>query len=358
MARDPGPAARAAWFLSVVEPEAAAALRDALGHPIAEVRAAAVRSLANGWSAEDLPSALAALADPAPAVRREARAALAELGGPRAADAIARGLSEAPEDELLEPVEALAWLRDPRALGIARRLAHERLGRLDFTAFRGAQWALVRLGDRRDRRALVDAMLELAIDRSTSPSSHFAADEACRQVIEALRSEHPDEADAASDELHEREPEPAPGFIGRSRPPPALREPLAARTVPRMTFAELLRDPPPRAAGPAAKMGGQPDWLGEPAWPLAGEPATAGLLRPASGPGRADGVSLRQPRRSRCDVRAAGRGQRARGATGRARAPGDRATPRRPAPVRARRIVRRVRHALPDAPVRAISSPL
>jgi HEAT repeats len=273
-------ARRATRLLANIEDRGALpALREAARHPLADVRAAAIVSL--GWSggAEDVPDVIAALSDPEPPVRRSARAALAELGGREAADALARSLREVNEEERVQVIQALAWLRDPRALDPARVLASTALydsapGR---RGWRNSVWAAVRLGDSADRRTLVDRVVELAQlvedpDPRLNSIELRRARDAYANVALALRLEHPDEVEEAREALWEGAPAQAAAVTGRRRavpaPPIAVREPLGARSVPRMALA-ALSDAPPDDRFPPAKFGGQPDWVGEPTWPLA-----------------------------------------------------------------------------------------
>jgi HEAT repeat protein len=87
----------------------------------ARSRTAAVRSL--GWSgnAGDVAAIARALRDSDEGVRRAAAASLAELGGSEAADALAAETARVGDLELLDVVDALAWLHDERARRLARR---------------------------------------------------------------------------------------------------------------------------------------------------------------------------------------------------------------------------------------------
>jgi HEAT repeats len=57
------------------------------------------------------------------------------------------------------------------------------------------------------------------------------------------------------------------GASGSNGASPAAR-PGGERTLPRMTLAGLSTDRPAGDGWPPAKFGGQPDWIGRPAWPV------------------------------------------------------------------------------------------
>ncbi len=272
-------APRAFMLLANIEDtDAAVVLRDAAAHGGATIRAAALSSL--GWSgaAEDVPLIAAALKDAERSVRKAARGALAELGGQKAADALLSTLDETVEDELEEVVQALAWLRDARALGCARRLAEDALGRSRFVGWRNPAWAMVRLGDAEDRRALVWKMIDLArqvegSDPQRSSAELRRAKDAYGNVRNALELEYAGEVGELSDALYGTLPEQADWIIGRKRSN-ALSivelEPREPRRVPRLTLAELGERPFDNRS-PSTKFGGQPDWIDEPTWPLAAD---------------------------------------------------------------------------------------
>lgn len=92
------------------------------------------------------------------------------------------------------------------------------------------------------------------------------------QVLSALKAEYPDEADAAFERLAQEAP-PLARRLRRfvSKCTHRTNEPLGAREVPRLELSALTRDPPPDASWPPAKFGGLPDWLGDPAWPVASD---------------------------------------------------------------------------------------
>lgn len=266
----------ALWHLGQIEdPAAAPALRDANTHSDSRIRAAATLSLGWSGSGEDVPLAAAALVDDDAAIRRAARRTLAELGGQRAADALAISLDDSGADELAETVLALAWLRDRRALQRARRLAHEQLGEENYSLSPWTlPWALVRLGHNHDRVALTDATLQLARSTSIHPQSPglLRARTALDQLHKALTAELPDEAQRLHEDLYDEDSERAAWVIGRRRPTlepaaPALDPPRPDR-VPRLALAKQLDPSPGGPAWPAPKFGGQPDWVDEPAWPL------------------------------------------------------------------------------------------
>jgi HEAT repeat protein len=254
-ARDGEVVARAALqLLGQIDDRAAAGrLRLAAADREPRIRAAALQSL--GWSGDrtDVPRAIRALRGDSAALRSAAAAALAELGGRDAADALAERLPDAAGDELEEIVGALAWLRDPRALPAARRLAPAAL--VDVSGERhDAVWALARMGTEDDRVALRRSLLEM---RDTQQY------QARGRLTGALAEEHPDELDDLRDWLERNGVDQHRQGIGLRS---VVLEPLGPREVPRLELAELL--PEPTGEDPLqAKFGGQPDWIGEPMWP-------------------------------------------------------------------------------------------
>jgi hypothetical protein len=238
------------------DPAAAERLGAAAGHHEARVRAAALRSLAWSGDRSDVPRAIAALESEHDALRSAAVATLAELGTAAAAAALARRLATATTEAQEAIVSALAWLRDDRALPLARALAPAAL-KTSSNDRRHAAWALVRLGSRDDRHALRRSLLQLR----TQPSNLY---QAYGRLVGALAAEHPDELDDLRD-WAERQ-----GVVqGRPVPrglPVMERQPLGARDVPRLELAELL-PAPSRGGDGRAKFGGQPDWIAEPMWP-------------------------------------------------------------------------------------------
>jgi hypothetical protein len=179
---------------------------------------------------------------------------------------------------------ALAWLGDGRDLDATRRLAHERL---HAPAYQGRQlkdhgwgsvYALCVLGTSDDRRALVYSLVNVAreavVDDPDRPRIKLTQDMEMisNRVIGLLvTAGFRDEATAARAELtavidalrSTVAPQPTRPTVW-----PVEREPVLERTVPRLTFAELVSDPPDEHEWPPAKFGGQPDWVAQPAWPL------------------------------------------------------------------------------------------
>lgn len=271
-------ARRASGLLrNIDDPTAVPALREAAIHDDGVIRAAALDSL--GWSGglKDVPVAAMALKDSERSVRKSARGVLAELGGQQAADALASTLSKTIDDELEEVVQALAWLRDARALEYARRLADEGFGRSSLLGWRNAVWAMVRLGDANTRRTLVAKMIDLVRlveDPQRSPGELRQAKNVYTNLKVALGSEFPEEAEDAHESLYEEAPEQANWVAGRKRegvvPQIVKLEPMEERSVPRLSLAELGERPFDDST-PPAKFGGQPDWIDEPSWPLAAD---------------------------------------------------------------------------------------
>jgi hypothetical protein len=181
--------------------------------------------------------------------RAAAIAALGELGGTLAAGALAARLLVAAGEELEQVVAALAWLRDPRALEAARRLAPAALERYNPDR-RNPVWALVRLGDDADRELLRERLAAMA----DNPSSR---EQALGRLANALAAEDT----AAAPDVYARA-----GLTSAGAAQMQTREPLGARTVPRLALAELSTEPV-GDDGPQAKFGGEPDWIDTPAWP-------------------------------------------------------------------------------------------
>jgi hypothetical protein len=250
LASDDARARIALKLLSQIDdPRAAGSLRGLVEkHSEPRVRAAALHSL--GWSGDeaDVPLALRALDAGEIAERMAAIGALGELGGSVAADALAGRLEFVDGDEMGQVVAALAWLRDPRALEPARRLATVALDDYHRND-RNVIWALVRVGDDADR--------ELLWQRVAALPDSTAQRNAVWTLRNAFALEDPSGVPASA------------GAMGIERRPgasPQTFQPLAPRVVPRLTLDALL-DEPPGSDGPQAKFGGQPDWIGTPTWP-------------------------------------------------------------------------------------------
>ena len=282
------PVQAARFLASIADPDAAPALRAAITEAEPRVRSAVPLGLARSGDADDTPLLAAALHDGELAVRKAARVALAELGGPAAADELAADLARARGEEYTGVVQALAWLRDERALEPARRLAWVGLGRGEFAGREGRDgpdgvWPAVRLGDVAYRGTLIDRVVELVAELDASEHATPAAPamriarNAFANLASALRLEAPGELEDVEAALWERVPEHAAVVTGRRMPASELRrvavavEPCEPRSVARVALAELSEQPPPGAGTPPAKFGGQPDWIGEPAWPLAAD---------------------------------------------------------------------------------------
>jgi hypothetical protein len=265
---------------NIADQGAVAELRTVAVHDDPKIRSAAVNSL--GWSgvAGGTAAVVAALGDSEPSVRKSARAALAELGGRDAADALAQNMADVADEEHLEAVQSLAWLRDPQALEPALLLARAGLREPPYTGRRGwrnSVWAAVRLGDSAYRQTLVAKLIDLATQvedldvRSPSPQLTEARN-AYANVSLALRLEHPEEVPRALEALWQGAPAQAAVVTGRQRlaAPSAIvsLEPVGRRSVPRLALAEHGEQAAQDDVFARAKLGGQPDWVGAPTWPL------------------------------------------------------------------------------------------
>lgn len=246
---------RALGFLrSIADPRAADALRAATTHPDRRIRAAAWASL--GWSGTraDVPAAARALADVRDRVRHAAIGALAELGGDDAADALALHLERCEGEEREETIWALAWLNDRRALPLARVLAEREMsGQRRRTRYATAVRAVLRIGDPEDREALARRALDerLELGPRGGPAMHA--------YLPAVYAERPDEARRFELRLREES-----GLTPRYTM--VESEPLQVRSVPRLALVDATN-----GDRPAARFGGQPDWLEAPQWPVTSE---------------------------------------------------------------------------------------
>lgn len=261
---------------------AAPALRNLLGHGRASIRGAAVRSLGHSGDRSDVPRVTELLDDEHPGVRSRARSALAELGGREAADALWGSAAALDVGERAEVQAALAWLGDARDFDASRDAAQTLLGahissRLIRTTHQGwgAVYAVLRLGEERDAAALVDALIERARSakprndgRPGMPPDLYDAQSVARNLNRRL-------AERGFSTLAERCDHTITELVRRSRgaetrPPlvPIAVEPIGGRSIPRLGMASLSAEPIGDQER-AARFGGQPDWLDEPAWPLA-----------------------------------------------------------------------------------------
>jgi hypothetical protein len=236
------------------DPRAASALRAAVEMTRPRVRAAGLRGLGRSGTRDDAGRVARCLGDESETVRSAARVALAELGGPAAADALAAHLETTVEREQVECMTALAWLRDPRALPLARRLAPGALANFNE---RMTVRALLQVGTEADVAALRTLMID-DIRRNGPRAPSYA------NMAWALGREDRD----AQRTLRTWLSEDGLGLTPETTDP--ISAPARPRTVARMTLTELTPTPA-SDAWPPAKFGGQPDWLESPAWPVASD---------------------------------------------------------------------------------------
>jgi hypothetical protein len=232
------------------------------------VRRHALRALGGIGDTRGIQAASASLSDPDQEIRREAIAALADMGE-GAADTIAERLGD-PEDRL-DAATALAWLRDNRALEpLAMALDSDTLVQ-DLVFERGHVAALARVGG-----TGAIPSLERAADRVAAAADanlpEWQTVQAASTIAQALSDLRDPRADQIVDRLRSR--------FGRLYVMPAgpletyLAPAHARRTVPRWSFTLKPSDEP--ITDPVGKVGGQPVWVEDPAWPLGsdGEPTT------------------------------------------------------------------------------------
>ena len=294
------------------------------------------------WIQDDVPAIAELLDDADLDVRSRARAALAELGGRRAADALFATVQGLDDDERGEVQGALAWLGDDRDLVATRRIAFEHFtdvpddGWVPESGAWAAVAALIRIGDDHDRQILCDVAYE-DVDRQLEQEPESEAIDEGEGEVPSYKIMLPGRASRPvhlsvvyhlgwnlrragfgkdSDRLierlraHDRADEIG-SFTGRQRG--VVCEPFEPRTVPRLAFGGLRLGPVASTRGPAAKFGGQPDWLSEPEWPLDpdGDPMVFVAQFPLLGSERAHtcfsgqaptGVS--GSRKSRCSISA------------------------------------------------------
>jgi hypothetical protein len=263
---------------AIDDPAAAGALLSLIDHADCAIRAAAVRSL--GWSGESsvVAHVAGALSDDERRVRVAARAALAELGTPEAADRLAVTLDAIEPEELPGLVDALAWLRDRRALPVARHILVTAVANgLSPRGFRPFGWATARLGGD-DEIQLIRSMARASFDPralDSLPRPHtngVLREDDGLALLRVLAHERPELVETLRADMVD-------GYgldvVGRweydrldPSPPvtPATARALLPRTVPKRAMVRLLEHPP--APGSAAKFGGQPDWISAPQWPL------------------------------------------------------------------------------------------
>ena len=245
----------------ILDARAAPALRELLDHPEAGLRESAAWSLGFCGGVADVPRLAALFSDPKERVVKSAVAALAELGGAKAADAIAAQLGRHGRWVDVELVQALAWLDDARALEPARRLVAEDLA-ADPSEGHEAMAPFLKFATAADREALVDAVIGM-YGRSREPRdrpswlAHWAAEGALKALaangltaeLHRLRAALPRDR-PVSVKLDTEPPDPHPG----------------PRSVPKLAL--VPRDDRPAGPGPVAKIGGLPEWIDEPAWPV------------------------------------------------------------------------------------------
>jgi len=263
----------------IADVAAAPSLRVLLASSEARVRAGALHSLGYSGTRDDVPVIAQALGDDDEKVREAARAALAELGGPAAADALAVTLEEVEERELDQVVQALAWLRDARALTHALGIAEDTMfvgppfG--GHRAWFGGAWSAVRLGGRAWCDATEARVIELA--SSVDPSVRWrenpamvAAHLAEQGFLEAVGAEDWDERKRRESRIRERASDPRSQarreYFARQRAQRQV-DPLLPRDVPKLAFIDRS-DARPQVGAPVAKFAGQPEWREAPAWPL------------------------------------------------------------------------------------------
>ncbi len=261
-------------------PAAVGALRAALGDTDPCIRAAAVNSL--GWSGQHSDVELIAplLADED--VADEVVGSIAELGGPMATDLLWRVASQAGPARRLRALGGMSWWGDRRAHRPLQDLLGQSLGEPDG-------WhvapGLLRYGDPADLDRIIAVVDARAREAGRDAGRSAAVFEACDQIAVALQKVRPEDLDAAVEHLHQiltatvergqhwatsRRLHPAlPRSVG---PSPAL---LGAHPV-RSLALRYGAEPPLSGAEPSAQFRGQPDWRGEPAWPIGadGHPIT------------------------------------------------------------------------------------
>ena len=240
----------------------------------------AIKSLGWSGSPRNVPVLAAALGDDDVTVRAAARGALADIGGDAAADALAAALLAVEDDaERASVVEALAWLRDRRALPDARRYVDlwETPEGLRLLLSSGAltrssaSWLLLRLLEGAEREAVIAEALACVpnADFRQYPGRAEPARLAAVQISEVhrmLQESDPVEAEAFREQVAELAGDELGRFANSVRPVRLRRcddepDPFGERVVPKLGIAGLSTAPPPAGPLPPTKFGGQPDWI-------------------------------------------------------------------------------------------------
>lgn len=194
---------RALQQLRRVSPSGISALRKIAHSPDEVERLTAIREVGAARFTLATDELIKALADPSPAVRRQAASALAKLGNPTAASDLARYADENPilvEEEMLEALGELGdrdsvpvlakFLSDPRAM--LRRSAAKALGRIgDHTCIEPLMRAAAQPGDPDLRRASLQALRALG------------ATSAAAVIADSLFDPHPSVRVAAAEAIAE-----------------------------------------------------------------------------------------------------------------------------------------------------------
>jgi hypothetical protein len=276
------------------DPRAADALADVVSRDDGRLRLAAIKSLGWSGSAHHVPALLPALDAEGFNTRVAARGALADIGGSEAADALAASLDRIDDEcERVGVIEALSWLRDPRAREGARRWFRHPVDE----EYRQLMWSRALIHNSPDwmwPRVLTtderDAFIEEAL--AAVPAADYRnfihQDEATQRATQLVGHAHtmlsemdPSQADAFREQLATRAGDGIERFPNAMRPPRLRQaapepEPFGERVVPKLGIAALSATPPPAGPMPPAKFGGQPDWIMEPQWPVSphGKPLT------------------------------------------------------------------------------------
>src|SRR5262249_14767530 len=134
------------WMLADVrDRRAASVLLDALGQDLGDSRRIVVRALGLSASDEAIPALLECAVDDDYRVRAAAITAIARIGGPRAADALAELIAR--RVDVVAAASGLAWLGDAQSLDVLTQHVHDA-----HRGFGGTYWnpvaMLARLGDR------------------------------------------------------------------------------------------------------------------------------------------------------------------------------------------------------------------
>jgi hypothetical protein len=264
-------------LMQVGDPSAAPLLRPLVEDPDPWLRKASVVAL--GWSGDldDIARIGRRLRDEEGMVRAAAIDTITELGGPSAPDLL-WGVAEGHEysrdatDQRLA-LCGLAWLGDGRAAGPLRESMSRWLA--DCATLQDLFLALLRAGQPNDVDFLVDSVNALvpaaagdAEVRARLKGAVEAAVFAVGQEAPERRSEVWERLSAAVALLVEGGyPWVTKAFPNPHDVRPAPVHPLGPQTVP----SKVLRYGVPRAGGGGergAKFRGQPDWAGEPAWPV------------------------------------------------------------------------------------------